>query len=478
FGDGGFKWEAYSLENKIFTIDWGLHPDGISEKFRRMVNVVEPYKAFLVYNDGAECTFDMCEGDDCYPITTTTLPTSTDSMRILRYAGSKVVEDYTPGINYRDGETIGQYLDIYGSGGTWVNDAIDGISKTNAKIICYFNYAAMTPNGAGYVDDLTGEQFYDRVEYVENDETKVRYDYGGRHDDWVLNDNEGDIVYENSWKSNIIMDCRKDPWRYYTRLWTEKRIGEGYDGMFIDNGFTSRINLWHMSGVPLKPENGQEFTTEEWVKSKVEHVNYLKSEFPDSLFISNGLWDGELYYREGDYDWWIYTLKNMDIEGVFAEGVFSNIEGVMVEDAKWVKSIEMIKEVQDIWLSRGEEKIAVWHSQVNNSVSGKDSTNKAYNLGLTLDQVAKYYFCSLLMGVSDPDSNYLSTNNYAINDPDFIALLNIDLGRPIGDYGEVGVSGVYKREYANVIVYVNPSRHTRSADGMTFKPFSGEILVK
>jgi hypothetical protein len=386
------------------------------------------------------------------------------SMDIGLYSSSRVVDVYTSGIDYRDGETIGQYLDIYNSAGTWVNDAISGIHQTDAKIICYFNYAAMTPNGAGYVDDITGHPFY------------VGGEYAGNHDDWLLYSISGDPVVANNWDVNFIMNSGKDPWRAYTDYWTEQRMIDGYDGMFMDNGFTSRINLWHMNAVPVNPDTGEEFSTEEWVMGKVDHVNYIKSQHPDKIFIANGLWNGKLYYD--DYDWYVYVLENMEIDGVFSEGVFSNIDGVMEEDSNWVKSINMIEEVQDIWLSKGPDKIAIWHSQVNNAVNGAKSTNQIYGLGLSPDQVAKYYFCSILMGVSDPEGNYLSANNYAINDPDLHALLDLDLGLPMGSYSEIDNTGVYKREYTSVIVYVNPSRYTKVADGINFEPFSGEIIIK
>jgi hypothetical protein len=372
--------------------------------------------------------------------TTTTTQILSNLTEILRWSSSGTYEKYST-ISEYDGYSIAQETDVY-MAWTWHKSAAEGIVANDKEIICYFNLAGRTKESGGYTSD------------------------------WLLHDANGNEIYEKSFPQNFIVDPLNEDYRTYVVAWVQRRVNDGFTGIFWDNGFSPYAPTEYYWSTPaVNPRTGQLYTDEEWVRDTVDLLNYLKSKFPDMLMITNGGWSGNFYYEH--YSGFQYFFENAQIEGLFSEGTFSNVQGMFWPVWQMERSFRMIADQQDKWLSK-PGKLIVSHTYARNC--GKYSQANVGVIGG--ERSAQFVYCCSIMGASSSTGNMVSLGGL-MSEPTTQTLFGLDLGPSLGPYSKSGSTTYLKQfENFNLLVNVGSYAETVLVNGLevTVEPLTGEIL--
>jgi len=351
-------------------------------------------------------------------------------VKILRYES---YHNFVPEGTQDDGAYVAQFTDIYMSG--WRTAPISGIHAGGKLILSYKNVRSIDNTSADY------------------------------NEAWALRDAYGNLVKERGYLQNIVTDPVNEEWISYLLSWIQRRADEGFDGVFLDNGLDPYVPAeYNLTAYPVNPRTGQLYTDSDWIRDRVILVNRIQAAFPSKLFIANGIWAGDFYYRHKEgFD---YCLANMNIGGILTEGLFTNIEGLIWPESVWLQSINLIKELQIRWIGKG--KMVVFYSQAKNGA--------AYN-GIPVEQMAGLIFGSTLLGVSNLPTNYICCHN-GMSLPGTQGMYKIDLGNPTGDYYKLEGTRLYARNFSKATVIVNPSSFDQTlSDGTIIPGYSSQFII-
>jgi hypothetical protein len=315
-----------------------------------------------------------------------------------------------------NGDFVNSITDMYFCW-SWHSSVIPALHESGKKVLQYRNVQSLSSGGGLFQTALDNN--------------------------WALIDADGNYVYEQGWPEMVLMDAGSQSYRQFHVDKIRDRVADGFDGIFADNGISAYIQTqWGLSSRPINPRTGQLYTDQEWLDDHVGLLNYIKEEIPDLKIISNGMiFNGYEFYKTQQV--FENFLSQANIDGVFMEGIFNNF-GTLYSETNWVKSVNLVKWMQDNYLDDPDNILVLWSS----SVWGFPSS-------ITKDQMATFIFTSSLLGVTRVNQNYISLHGYMDSE---IAqeLFNMEFGSSLEDYHIIDGTHLYEREFTKARVIVNP----------------------
>ena len=261
---------------------------------------------------------------------------------------------------------------------------------------------------------------------------------------WLLRDSEGNLIHSTIWPTHYLVDLVNQGYRDFMVTWLNEYFRLfGFDGVFADNCLKISVDqwCWDATGKPVNPRTGNLYTDEEIRDDTISFINYVKSRIDNKLWISNGIFEGQRFFKRQDD--WKRVLIESSIDGFLSEGLFCWKE--YYSEDKWKQSVDFVVWVQNNFLNQ-TEKIFRAHGQCKLEHLLVNCTQK---------QMATFVFSSLLLGVNK-SQNYLSLQGAMLLD-EVQNLFKIDLGVPKGDYYLIDGTHIYARDFTKAKVLVNPT---------------------
>ncbi|TFH13035.1 hypothetical protein E4H04_12700, partial [Candidatus Bathyarchaeota archaeon] len=336
-----------------------------------------------------------------------------------------------------DGYAIAEELDIYVCNPTQAS-AIKGLAASGKEILCYMNIRDM---------DIADSDF---------------------NPQWALRSQYGDYISIKNWLNLKVVDPLNQDHRNYLKQIIQIRRNQGFTGMFLDCGIQVDVpTKYTFDGSPVNPRTGQLYTNADYVRDTVDLCNWLKAQFPDMYFVGNGFWSGSIYVRDPDAHQ--YIMQNLDIDAIFSEGMFGNIYGLFWSSGNWKYSVDLLVDLQNMWLSRPGKQFVTY-----TNIGGASRYTQTDVGVIGLERAASYMYCSALLAVDNVEGNVLSLHR-AMSQDYVQGLFEINVGHAVGDYYRTG--NIYAREWSNVYVFVNPFTSTQSINvsGMGLYDESGNL---
>lgn len=257
---------------------------------------------------------------------------------------------------------------------------------------------------------------------------------------WYLHDRNGNKI-ANNW-GVWLMDPANASWiANRTQKCLDNMRVEGSDGCFVDNLGTGTI--WHttLTGTPLNPRTGSNYTEAQWITDTAALIGRLHAGLPaQALLFGNGLMDGPTYWRPGA----AASRVLMDTLDIGCAETFVRIANTSVTsfrpENQWRADVEMLRDAA----ARGKTVAALTKVWVPATQA-------------QLDRWHEYALGTFLLG--DNGTNFFS---FSSGGPTSQKLLggawesSLRLGAADGAYAPLP-SGGYGRSYANGRVVVNPT---------------------
>ena len=328
-----------------------------------------------------------------------------------------------------DGVNIAKELDHY-VGWYYHNAALPGLLAAGKMMQCYLN--------------------------VRNcDDRDSHYDVN-----FVLRNASGGIVASRGWDGHLHVADPMSP------LWREALKGRiiyfqslGFPGVFLDNGVEVDVpTQYTFDSHPVNPRTGLLYTDADFVSDCVDLTNWLKAQFPDLYMVANGFWSGLRYEQKTSGHQ--YVMANLEIEAIFSEGMWGNIYGYLWLAGDWRRSVNFLRLLQDQWIPRGKDFVTYTNCGGAGYTYSADGSRQSNGEMIGWERAASFHFCSAMMAANGP-RNILSLHN-SMSRPYVQDLFKIDVGDPVGEYYQIGTSGIYTRKWSKVQPFVNPQESTRS----------------
>ena len=337
-------------------------------------------------------------------------------------------------------------------------------NQDGAAIAEELEYYVAWPHQSGALPGLTaaGKNFlvYKNIRMFDKNFSTFKEEY-------LLRDVNGNIISAKGYTPLKLTDPMNPAYRQYLTNWFQKYKDQGYQGIFHDNGVEIDVfDPWFYDAHPVNPRTGVLYTETEFVEDCLDLANWLVAQHPDMIHHANGFWSGHRYNQKTSN--FNYVMANADLDNIFSEGMWGNTYGVLWRENNWKESVDFLKDVQSKWLSRGKT------FTIYTNTGGADTVEQEGGVGVIgWQQSALFQFASSLLAIDRP-GNIFSFHK-AMSRPFVQDLLKLDVGVPLGNYYKSG--SVYKRDWTNVTVYVNPTYSTQTVDDLTMPPLSGEIII-
>lgn len=269
--------------------------------------------------------------------------------------------------------------------------------------------------------------------------TNTQADYSTfKANGWILKDSTGADLQCTDITTEYLIDPGSTAYRNWLVSWCAAQVAMGYDGVFADNFPRPRTpNSYRIgSKTIIDPRTGVAYTDDQWVADELATLTAVKTV---TSIIGNGIPQAN--------DVTGYTANKARADQIIA----SNIDGLMVEGpVAWSLSD---------FNSRSE---AVWKSNMDllKMLVGTGKIVMFSNTGssdLETDAIATFVYCSYMMvGPTPLYSLKFRGGTYMDSSVVWTNLVNLNLGRPLGDYYKNATTGDYTRLFTNGTVTVNP----------------------
>ena len=350
-------------------------------------------------------------------------------------------ENYKPAyspIDKLDGEAIATELDQYVA---WAHHsaALPGITAAGKDFLLYKN-----------------------IRMFEETLTSYKPEY-------CLRNINGEIVKSKSNQGSLkLTDPLNTAYRTYLKNWFQKYQDEGYQGIWHDNGVEVQVfDPWFYDSHPVDPRTGELYDNDQFVVDCLDLANWLANEFPDMKHQANGFWNGHRYTQvQSGFD---YVIANCELDGLFSEGMWGNIYGVLESGTKWKQSVDFLKVIQTDWLTKGKQ------FTIYSNAGGADTREQNSGVGIIgHEQSTLFMYASILLAVSE-EGNIVSFHN-AMSHQYTKDMMALPVGEPEGDYYPDGNG--YMREWTGATIRVNPRTSVETVGGIELQPLSGHIELK
>lgn len=268
---------------------------------------------------------------------------------------------------------------------------------------------------------------------------------------WYIRDTSGNKIKNDwglwlmdpgnpNWVTNRVNDCLDAVQR------------SGYDGCFLDNMGTGSIYVPNLSGTPVNPRTGAQWTKADWMKATVAQAEQLRSQTGRPLVV-NGLGNGSSYFDPASPTSRLLAATNRGLAETFVRAATSGVTNYRSE-ALWKKDVDMLVDAH----AKRQQVLAytkVW-------VPATDAQKRQWH---------RYAFATFLLGDSGMGKFTFSFGKDTANLVDH-PWWKVPIGSPQGGYLKVG--GVYRRTFSNGLVVVNPTSSSITVDlGGTYVDLNG-----
>jgi hypothetical protein len=286
---------------------------------------------------------------------------------------------------------------------------------------------------------------------------------------WYARDKAGNKIMArgfNTW----LMNPRSTAWISEVTSTCQYRLSySGYDGCFIDVLGTSGLNPTSVTGLPIDPRTGLEWTKRDWMDATSALGASVRSSIAPRPIMANGLGFGVPYFDPT-------APRERLLDGVstaMAE-VFVREPGSPVNfyrnETTWKKDVDMVADA----VARGSRIVVttkVWTSAT----------------AAQIDDWHRYALATFLLGYSPGRAFFTFRSDHLHSTPS--PYWDVPIGAPTGPYAKVG--SIYRRAFSNGLVLVNPttSSATMALPGsyatlngnvvtsVTLPPHTGQILT-
>ena len=252
---------------------------------------------------------------------------------------------------------------------------------------------------------------------------------------WYARDKGGNKIMAkgfNTW----LMDPRNPGWIGEVTSLCQYRLSySGYDGCFLDVLGTSGLNPTSVTGLPIDPRTGTEWTKRAWMEATSTLGATVRYAIAPRPIMANGLGFGVPYFDPA-----APRERLLDGVGTAMSEVFVREPGggvnVYRNEATWKKDVDMVADAvargsrivvtTKVWCSATAAQIDAWH---------------------------RYALGTFLLGYAPGRAFFTFRSDHAHSAPS--SYWDVNVGTPTAPYAKVG--GVYRRPFSNGLVLVNPT---------------------
>jgi hypothetical protein len=294
-----------------------------------------------------------------------------------------------------------------------------------------------------------------------------------------LKNSTGDLVYSTTFPTDYFVDIGNPEYQDWVAEWISNitSVTGGFDGVFADVSLATSAgeNYYDASSKPINPRTGKEFTDEEVVNYFIQLMNRVKNKIGSKVYIPNGIFQGERFFDPILHDGYMKILNETKIDGFMSEALFNVAWYTRTEpyvwewnwysEDKWKMSLDFVVWIQDNFLTSNKLYLPY-------GLCG----SYGFTIELNSEQVAKFVFASLLLGIKK-SQNYLFLAGGCTLEDYSQKLYNIDLGYPLEDYYRIEGTHVYTRDFSKVKALVNPTNSIYTVPlGKNYKTLEGQIV--
>ncbi len=255
-------------------------------------------------------------------------------------------------------------------------------------------------------------------------------------EDWYARDASGLKVRSQRFGA-FLMDPSHPGWVADRARTCANFIAEsGYGGCFVDDLGAGSLFASVVTGQPINPATGSEWTTAEWLEATAGIAAAVKREVGPAPVIGNGLGDGGRYFSSE-----APTSRLLDIlDGGIAEGWLRQGMAPLDDqpsEGEWLENVDLLVDAD-----RNDKTVL--------------TLTKTWGEG-TLEQKQRWYdftLASFLLGAGE-DAHFAFSFDPASPPTGVTHPTDLDLGAPRGVYTRR--DGVYQRDFTRGRVLVNPS---------------------
>ncbi|HET7474863.1 MAG TPA: putative glycoside hydrolase [Dermatophilaceae bacterium] len=242
---------------------------------------------------------------------------------------------------------------------------------------------------------------------------------------------------------NWLMDPSQPTWGARVSQLCTTLMAPGYDGCFVDMLGQSLLNKSYLTGKPINPATGVEWTVPQWQRAAAMIGQKVQEDHPGSLIIGNGLSHGQNYFAPSGPSSLLFTGLDYALAEVWLrQAQFSPTK--YKAPTQWKQDVDILTDAG----SQGK------HASVTVKVWTTATAAQRESLH-------RYALASFLLGTNG--GSYFSFTNgqtgteFQANAGD--PLDNIAVGTPMEAYRGLA-NGAYRRAYSNALVVVNPTTST------------------
>lgn len=301
--------------------------------------------------------------------------------------------------------------------------------------------------------------------------------YAGAKAGWPENyyehDATGARIFAYQWGADL-MDPSSAGWRASVVSACQSSMAiSGYDGCFIDNLGQAPFLPSYVTGTPINPATGVEWTHSAWTAAASGVAQDVVDGVPGAVVLGNGLGDGGHYFDPAGPSSPLINTTSAALSETFLRAAPQSVT-TFPSETSWKANVDMLTDAE----SRG-------HSVL--------TTVKVWVPSATAAQVEvwhKYALASFLLGTNGGSyfsfSDVSTTAAMSSADPEDA----VNPGTPVSPYVKIG--GVYQRTFSKGLALVNPTKVVatvqlagtyRNLNGsvvsgsITLAPNTGDVLV-
>ncbi len=286
---------------------------------------------------------------------------------------------------------------------------------------------------------------------------------------WYARDKDGNKIMAKGF-STWLMDPRSPSWIAEVTSTCQYRLSySGYDGCFLDVLGTSGLNPTSVTGIPIDPRTGLEWTKRDWMDATSTLGASVGATISPRTVMANGLGFGVPYF-----DPTAPRERLLDGVGTAMAEVFAREPGSSVNtyrnEATWKKDVDMVADAvtrgsrivvtTKVWTSATAAQIDAWH---------------------------RYALATFLLGYSPGRAFFTFRSDHLHSTPS--PYWDVPIGSPTGPYAKVGT--IYRRAFTGGLVLVNPTTSSATVampaplttlngnvvSSVTLAPHTGQILT-
>ena len=235
---------------------------------------------------------------------------------------------------------------------------------------------------------------------------------------WLMNPTNGE------WVANRVQNCI-DAVQY-----------SGYDGCFLDNLGTGSIYVPDLTGTPVNPRTGAQWTSVDWLRATSAAAIQIRTQTGLPL-VSNGLSNGGAYFDPISPTSALLEATDRGMAETFVRAARSPVNSYRSE-ALWKQDVDMLVDAN----KKGQQVLAYTKVWVATATQAQK------------DAWHRYAFATFLLGDSGLGKftfSYGPGTNNLVDHPWW----KVSLGIPVEPYTKLG--HIYQRAFANGLVLVNPT---------------------